>query len=105
MQDNQNKKVTLNRMELLHTLQRASILTNEKFRGVRGVLSANSLKIICTNAEQEEAQEELEVAYTGDGLDIGFNVGYLLDCLNTVDTADIDWSFGDANTSALLTMP
>lgn len=105
MQVNQDKKVSLNRMELLHTLQRASILTNEKFRGVRCVLSANSLKIICTNAEQEEAQEELEVAYAGDGLDIGFNVGYLLDCLNTVDTTDIEWSFGDANTSALFTMP
>jgi DNA polymerase III subunit beta len=105
MQVNQNKKLALNRMELLHTLQRAAILTNEKFRGVRCVLSNNSLKIICTNAEQEEAQEEMEVAYSGDGLDIGFNVGYLLDCLNTVDTTDIEWSFGDANTSALLTMP
>jgi DNA polymerase III subunit beta len=105
MQAVQDKKVALNRLELLHTLQRASILTNEKFRGVRCVLSANSLKIICSNAEQEEAQEELEVPYAGDGLDIGFNVGYLLDCLNTVDTADIEWSFGDANTSALITMP
>lgn len=105
MQVKQDKKVMLNRLELQHTLQRASILTNEKFRGVRCVLSADSLKIICTNAEQEEAQEELEVAYAGDGLDIGFNVGYLLDCLNTIDTTDVEWSFGDANASALLSMP
>jgi len=105
MQANQNKKVVLNRMELLHTLQRAAILTNEKFRGVRCVLSAGSLKIICTNAEQEDAQEELEVAHSGEGLDIGFNVGYLLDCLNTMDSTDVEWSFGDANTSALFTMP
>jgi DNA polymerase III subunit beta len=105
MQVKQDKKLLLNRLELLHTLQRASILTNEKFRGVRCVLAAGSLKIICTNAEQEEAQEELEVAYAGDALDIGFNVGYLLDCLNTVDCGDVEWSFGDANTSALLTMP
>ena len=105
MQANQTKKVVLNRMELLHTLQRASILTNEKFRGVRCVLSTGSLKIICTNAEQEEAQEELEVDYTGDGIDIGFNVGYLLDCLNTMDTTHVEWNFGDASTSALFTMP
>jgi DNA polymerase-3 subunit beta len=105
MQVKQDKKVALNRLELMHTLQRAAILTNEKFRGVRCVLSSGSLKIICTNAEQEEAQEELEIAFTGDALDIGFNVGYLLDCLNTVDSGDIEWSFSDANSSSLFTMP
>ena len=68
------KEVELNRVEMLAALDRAAILSNEKFRGVRIVLEPNQLKIICTNSEQEEAEEELEVAYQGDTLDIGFNI-------------------------------
>jgi DNA polymerase-3 subunit beta len=70
-----------------------------------GVLGDNSLKLIAANAEQEEAQEEIEVAYNGDAIDVGFNVGYLLDVLNNVHTDEIQWSFNDANSSALITVP
>ena len=99
------KLIELSRSELLSALQRAAILSNEKFRGVRVVLTNGLLKIICTNAEQEEAEEELEVPYTGDDLDIGFNITYLLDVLQNVASERIELAFGDANSSALLTMP
>jgi DNA polymerase III subunit beta len=102
---NYNKTITLNRQELLQSLQRAAILSNEKFRGVRWMLTGSSLRISCTNTEQEEAQEEMEVAYTGDALDVGFNITYLLDVLNNVHTDQIDCSFGDANSSMLITVP
>ena len=84
---------------------RAAILTNEKFRGVRLVLTAGSLKIMAANAEQEEAQEEIEVSYNGDAVDVGFNVGYMLDFLNNTSADTVDWGFNDANSSALLTVP
>jgi DNA polymerase III subunit beta len=90
---------------LLASLQRAAILTSDKFRGVRWVLSNDSLKIICNNTEQEEAQEEIDVVYKGDALDIGFNVGYLLDVLNNLDDEEIVCGLGDANASALITLP
>ena len=90
---------------LLQALQRAAILSNEKFRGVRWMLTANSLRISCTNNEQEEAQEELEIDYAGDALDIGFNITYLLDVLNNVDSEQVDCAFGDANSSMLMTVP
>lgn len=93
------------RQTLMQAMQRAAILTNEKFRGVRVVLGENSLKLIAANAEQEEAQEEVEVDYTGDVIDVGFNVGYLLDVLNNVHADEIQWSFNDANSSALITLP
>lgn len=96
--------VSIPRTELLASLQRAAILTNEKFRGVRLVLSAGSLKIISTNTEQEEAQEEIEVAYQGDALDIGFNVTYLLDVLNHVDGETVDIRLNDSNSSALISL-
>ncbi len=76
--------MTVGRQTLMQAMQRAAILTNEKFRGVRVVLGEMSLKLIAANAEQEEAQEEIEVQYTGDAIDVGFNVGYLLDVLNNV---------------------
>ena len=99
------KEVELNRVEMLAALDRAAILSNEKFRGVRIVLEPNQLKIICTNSEQEEAEEELEVAYQGDTLDIGFNITYILDALRNLTVEHVRFAFGDANSSALITMP
>lgn len=95
----------LGRTALLQSMVRAAILTNEKFRGVRLVLQGNSLKVMAANAEQEEAQEELEVEYTGDSLDVGFNVGYVLDVLNNVSSDTVTLNFNDANSSALITVP
>jgi DNA polymerase-3 subunit beta len=95
----------LEREVLRQALLRAAILSNEKFRGVRWVLAEGSLKLVSSNAEQEEAEEVLEVAYAGDALDIGFNVNYLLDVLNNVAGAQIECSFGDASSSALLCVP
>ncbi len=86
-------------------LQRAAILSNEKFRGVRFILTEKNLRIISNNTEQEEAQEDMETDYHGPALDIGFNVNYLLDGLNSVAAQTITFSFGDANSSILLTVP
>jgi len=97
--------VMLGRESLRQALMRAAILSNEKFRGVRWVLSPGSLKIVSSNAEQEEAEETLEVDYGGDSLDIGFNVNYLLDVLNNVGSSELQCSFGDAASSALITVP
>lgn len=97
--------VSVNRAALLQSMIRAAILTNEKFRGVRLILSEGSLKIMAANAEQEDAQEEIEVDYTGESLDVGFNVSYLLDVLNNTSDEIIEWGFNDANSSALLTIP
>lgn len=100
------KLVPLDRAQLLASLQRAAILSNEKFRGVRLVLSDGTLKIICNNSEQEEATEELEIAYQGDPLDIGFNIGYLLDVLTNLDKTALVFAFGDhATSSTLVTVP
>jgi len=95
-------KLQIDREPLRQALLRAAILSNEKFRGVRWVLSDGSLKIVSSNAEQEEAHEELEVKYSGDSLDIGFNVNYLLDVLNNVSGSIVDCAFGDSSSSALL---
>src|SRR5438477_3911616 len=100
-----SKQIGLSRTELLQALQRAAILSNEKFRGVRMVLGTDQLKIICTNSEQEEAEEELEIEYKGEALDIGFNITYLLDVLHNLATERVLLAFGDANSSALITMP
>ncbi len=99
------KLLDLDRLELLSALQRAAILSNEKFRGVRVVLADGELRIICTNAEQEEAEEVLEVPYKGESLDIGFNITYLLDVLQNLGSERVQLGFGDANSSALVTMP
>ncbi len=97
--------VTVGRSALLQSMVRAAILTNEKFRGVRLMLGEGSLKIMAANADQEEAQEEIEVEYSGEPLDVGFNVAYLLDVLNNLSDESIEWSFNDASSSALVTVP
>jgi DNA polymerase-3 subunit beta len=102
---NYQKRFSVNRMELLQSLQRAGILSNEKFRGVRWTVSPGSLRISCTNNEQEEAQEEMEISYAGEALDIGFNITYILDVLNNVHSEAVECAFGDANSSMLVTVP
>ena len=102
---NQPKKLKLERVVLLQALQRAAILTSDKFRGVRWVLGEGTLKISCSNTEQEEAQEELDVSYSGEALDIGFNVSYLVDVLSNLDVAEVECGLGDGNSSALFTVP
>jgi len=96
---------TINRLNVLLAMQRASILSNEKYRGIRMVLNSNNLKLISTNSDQEEAEEELEVNYSGDALDVGFNVTYLIDVLNNSNSEQIIFSFADANSSCLITVP
>lgn len=98
-------RLSINRMDVLQAMQRASILSNEKYRGIRLVLGANSLRLISSNSEQEEAEEELEIAYSGEPLDVGFNVTYLIDVLNNAQSETVDFSFADANSSCLVTVP
>lgn len=95
----------IGREELHRSLQRAAIVTSDKFKGVRFAVSDNLLKISANNAENEEAQEELEIDYSGDALEIGFNVTYLLDVLANLKVEQVKVSLGDANSSALITLP
>ena len=84
---------------------RASILSNEKYRGIRLGLNNERLKIQAHNPEQEEAEEELEVSYQGPEIEVGFNVGYLLDVLNTIQSDEVQLYFQDSNSSLLIQSP
>ena len=90
---------------LRHALQRAAILSNEKYRGVRLVLAENNVTIQANNPEQEEAEESLEVDYSGEAMEIGFNVNYLLDALSAVSEDQVELSLGDTNSSCLIRGP
>ncbi len=100
-----DKSFIINRQRLHQALSRAAILTNDKYRGVRMAMTTGSLRIACSNNEQEEAQEELEIGYNQEPLDIGFNVQYLQDVLNNLDNEAVQCAFGDANSSMLITVP
>jgi DNA polymerase-3 subunit beta len=100
-----NNHLNMNRMIVQQALQRAAILSNEKFRGVRFVLTEKNLSIISSNSEHEESQEEIETDYHGEALDIGFNVNYLMDGLNNISSEIAIFSFGDPNSSILITTP
>lgn len=97
--------VEINREVLLNALQRASILTNDKFRGVRVNFENGAVRINSTNAEQEEAFEELDVEYQGEAIEIGFNVSYLVDALANMQTENVHIALQDGNSSALFTVP
>ena len=100
-----DKELIADRGLLRDALSRASILSNEKYRGIRLTLSGSTLKIVAHNPEQEEAEEELEVKYSGGDLEIGFNVTYLLDALNAVQGDSIRIGLADANSSCLIAAP
>lgn len=90
---------------LRQALTRTSILSNEKYRGIRFRLAPGLLHLQAHNPEQDEAEEELEVDYQGDELNIGFNVGYLLDVLGVIDTEQVNIALIDSNSSTLVTPP
>jgi len=101
------KQFEIDRLIFLQALQRVSILSNqsEKFRGVRLIVSNGNLSIICKNNEQEEAQEELEIQYDNETVDISLNITYLLDLLNNVSTETVQCALENANSSVLVTVP
>jgi DNA polymerase III subunit beta len=97
-----DKELKVNREALRASLQRAAILSNEKYRGVKLEISTNQLRIIATNPESEEAQEELEADTKIDNLSIGFNVTYLLDALSALREENVILNLRDGNSSALV---
>ena len=97
-----NKIVTCERLSLYQAFARASVLSNEKYRGMRLQLSNNQLKATVHNPEQEEAEEELEVQYQGDEFEIGFNVSYFIDALAAIKGDQVQVQFTDANHSCLV---
>ena len=102
---NHKNSVILGRAPLLASLQRAAILTSEKFKGVRINIEPGSLRIASSNAEQEEAKEELEIDYGGDAIEIGFNVTYLMDALANMSCEMVKLELQDTAASALFTVP
>jgi DNA polymerase-3 subunit beta len=99
------KAVVADRETLRAALQRTAILANEKYRGIRLALKKNSMTLQAHNPEQEEAEEQVEVTYKGDELEVGFNVGYLLDALSAVDGSEVEIGVTDGNSSCLVRAP
>lgn len=97
-----DKTVTVNRESLKQSLSRASILSNEKFKGIRLHLTENSLEVLTHNPEQEEAKDEIDIDYQGPELNIGFNVVYLLDVLNIIKDEEVEVKLKDENCSCLI---
>ena len=102
---NHKNAVVLGRATLMASLQRAAILTSDKFKGVRVNIEPGLLRIASSNAEQEEAKEEIEIDYGGDAIEVGFNVTYLMDALGNINHDMVKIELQDGNASALITVP
>ncbi|MCA1791221.1 MAG: DNA polymerase III subunit beta [Thioalkalivibrio sp.] len=100
-----HREVVGDRLALREAFLRTAILSNEKYRGVRITLGSETLTVQANNPEQEEAEEAVAVDYSGDALEIGFNVSYLLDVLGVLDTERVRVTVSDANSSALIEEP
>jgi DNA polymerase III subunit beta len=105
MPDTEGNVIIADKDQLKQALVRASILSNEKYRGIRVIMDNNLLKLQAQNPDQEEADVEVEVNYTGDPIEIGFNVNYMLDVLNTSGKEVIQGVIKDSNSSCLLSFP
>jgi DNA polymerase-3 subunit beta len=102
---NHKNAFAIGREPLLTSLQRASILTSDKFKGVRLNVDPGVLRIAASNADQEEAKEELEIDYAGDPIEIGFNVTYLIDMLANATSEMVRLELQDGSASALMSLP
>lgn len=97
-----DKLIIGDRLELKQAFSRTSILSNEKYRGIRVLLSNGEMRIVANNPDQEEAEESVSVDYQGDSLEIGFNVSYLVDVLTVLSSEKVKMTLLDSNSSALL---
>ena len=97
-----SKTIVGDRDTLRLAFQRASILSNEKYRGVRLLVEGEQLTVQANNTEQEEAEEIIGISYDGDPMEIGFNVGYLQDVLNVLPAEDVRLGVSEGNNSALI---
>lgn len=100
-----NRSLECVRSELKEALARTAILSNEKYRGVRLIIEKACVQILANNPEQEEAEETLEVNYTGERVEIGFNVSYLIDVLSVLAGTDVRIQFSDGGSSVLIEEP
>jgi len=100
-----SNELKADKASLRSALQRTAILSNEKYRGIRLIIRDSGVVIQAHNPEQEEAEEELEVAYSGEDIEIGFNVNYLLDALGAVEGDEVTLSVLDSNSSCLIRQP
>jgi DNA polymerase-3 subunit beta len=100
-----SNELTADRSAFKGALQRTAILSNEKYRGIRLIIRDSGVVMQAHNPEQEEAEEELEVTYSGEDIEIGFNVNYLLDALGAVDGDEVTLSVLDGNSSCLIRQP
>ena len=97
-----NKIMEVNRESLRNSMNRIAILSNEKYRGIRLTLSAGNLSIQANNPDQEEAEEEISVNYNDSDMEIGFNVTYIIDVLNVLDSENVFIKLKDANSSCII---
>ncbi len=97
-----NRIMEVNRESLKQSMNRIAILSNEKYRGIRLTLSEGNLSIQANNPDQEEAEEEISVSYNDSDMEIGFNVTYLIDVLNVLDSENVFVKFKDANSSCII---
>lgn len=97
-----DKIVYSERDSLKQALTRASILSNEKYRGIRLQLKNGEICALANNPDLEEAEEVIDVVYEGDELEIGFNVNYIIDALSAIESPDVQLGFSDSNSSCLI---
>ena len=102
---NHKNILVLGRTALLSAMQRAAIMTTDKFKGVRMSVEPGVLRLAANNADQEEAVDEIDIEYTGDAIEMGFNVTYLIDALTNMSQDMVRIELSDGNSSALITIP
>ena len=100
-----DKQMLVDRATFIQALQRAAILSNEKYKGVKLEAAGSTIKIVAHNPQHEEAVEEIEAELNFDRLAVGFNVTYLLDALMAIDTDQVSLELKDANSSCLVSAP
>ena len=92
---NNDNRITVNRDDLLHSLERVSLLASEKSRGVKFALHGDSMEVTSNNPDMGEAKEEIPITYGGNDMEIGFNARYLTDCLNAITTDEVSLELND----------
>jgi DNA polymerase-3 subunit beta len=97
--------LTINKKSLSESLSRVSVLSSEKYRGIRIITSDNKINISANNPEQEQAEESIDCVYSGEAMDIAFNVNYLQEIISSIENDNVEIHFFGSDKSCLITNP
>lgn len=88
-------EIFVDKKQIMHSLRRMDVMSSDKYSGVKIKLIDNKMVLNSTNPDVGEANDEIDISYAGNELEVGYNVKYLIDAIDVIDENTISFEMRD----------